>query len=269
MRLRVQSRSAKGSVRGALQVLQVSLILVGVASLSIFIWLQFERFYFKAQYLNEFDRLAEVVRQTQVSEPSIKPSPLVLPIPLMPQPPDGRVNGTLILANAKQASSGGESAAGVTVRLQATRGNPVSVGGMRVLGRLRISRIGVEVAVLEGVEDRTLRRGAGWIPGTARPGERGNIGIAAHRDTFFRPLREIRMGDRVEVETFDARQVYLVRSVSVVDPEFTAVLQDTDEPTVTLVSCFPFDYLGPAPRRYIVQARADGVALPATSPKVD
>ena len=270
MRLRVQSRSAKGLVRRALQALHVVLILVGVASLSIFTWLQFERFYFEAQYLKEFDRLAEVVRQTQASEPSIKPSPPVLPTPLMPQSPDSRVNRTPILANAKQASSGGErtamvlgqhgldsALAGVTARSQATRGNPVSVGGMRVLGRLRISRIGVEVAVLEGIGDRTLRRGAGWIPGTARLGEQGNVGIAAHRDTFFRPLREIRGGDRIELETLDASQVYLVRSVSVVEPEFTAVLQDTDEPTVTLVTCFPFDYLGPAPRRYIVQAVAD------------
>jgi sortase A len=138
-----------------------------------------------------------------------------------------------------------------------------------VLGRLRIARLGLEVAVLEGIDDRTLRRGAGWIPGTARPGEPGNAGIAAHRDTFFRPLREIRRGDRVELETLNTRQVYLVRSVSVVAPELTTVLQPTREPTVTLVTCFPFDYVGAAPRRYIVQAVVDGVAWQADSPRVD
>jgi len=282
MRLRVQSRSAKGLARRALQLLQIVLTIAGVASLSVFGWLQFERFYFEAQYINEFDRLAGAVRQTRVSEGTDRPSPAVLPVPRLPQSAASSVNRTLILPNDEQTLRGGKRAAPVSGRpgfdstlgvatalSQTAREGRVSIGSMNVLGRLRISRLGVEVAVLEGVEDRVLRRGAGWIPGTARPGEQGNIGIAAHRDTFFRPLREIRGGDRIELETLDAKQVYLVRSVSVVQPEFTAVLQETNEPTVTLVTCFPFDYVGPAPRRYIVQAVSDGAAPPAASPKVD
>jgi sortase A len=125
------------------------------------------------------------------------------------------------------------------------------------------------VAVLQGIEDHVLRRGAGWIPGTARPGESGNVGIAAHRDTFFRALREIRSGDRVELETPDAGRSYVVRSVSVVEPEFTGSLQPTNEPTVTLVTCFPFDYVGPAPRRYIVQAVADKADPPPLAAGVE
>jgi LPXTG-site transpeptidase (sortase) family protein len=280
MRVRVQPRPGKSFARGALQALQIALMILGVSSLSIFAWLQFERFYFEARYLKEFDRMAAVGRQTG-APPSLDFTPPALPMPFIPSPPDAGASRGFSSPNTEQTSTGGQNAAmpghpgfdsalaGITALLPAARGNAVSVGGMRVLARLRVSRVGIEVAVLEGIEDRALRRGAGWIPGTARPGERGNVGIAAHRDTFFRPLREIRTGDRVEVETFDARQVYLVRSVSVVDPEFTAVLRPTGEPTVTLVTCFPFDYVGPAPRRYIVQARADGVALPATSAKVD
>jgi len=123
-----------------------------------------------------------------------------------------------------------------------------------VLARLRVPRLNLEVPVLEGVDARTLRRGAGWIPGAARPGETGNIGIAAHRDTFFRPLREVRTGDRIELETLDRRQSFVVRSVYVVEPDHLQALRPTAEPTLTLVTCFPFDYIGPAPRRYIVQA---------------
>jgi LPXTG-site transpeptidase (sortase) family protein len=217
------------------------LLIVGASSLSIFAWLQFERFYFEALYLKEFDRMAAEVRQPRPPELSIKSSPPALPAPFLQEPKP----------------------------LEGARESPPSGGGRRVLARLRVSRVGLEVAVLEGIEDRTLRRGAGWIPGTARPGERGNIGIAAHRDTFFRPLRDIRSGDRIELETLGAIQSYVVRSVYVVEPEATAVLQSTNEPTVTLVTCFPFDYLGPAPRRYIVQAVADGAALLGASPKID
>jgi LPXTG-site transpeptidase (sortase) family protein len=222
------------------------MLIAGVASLSIFAWLQFERFYFETQYLKEFDRMAAAMRQARPPDPSVPSSLPAAPAPFVQEP-----------APLEDATE---------IPVPET---PFPDGEMRVLARLRVSRVSLEVAVLEGIEARTLRRGAGWIPGTARPGKQGNVGIAAHRDTFFRPLREVRSGDRIELETLSTVQSYVVRSVYVVDPETTSVLRPTNEPTVTLVTCFPFDYVGPAPRRYIVQAVADGMPSLAVSAGTD
>jgi LPXTG-site transpeptidase (sortase) family protein len=248
MLVRVRPQVAKDAGRRVLHGLWIVMLIAGVASLSVFAWLQFEQFYFEAQYLKEFDRMAAAVRQSRPPDPSVQSPPPAVPPPVIKEK---------------------------TAPLEGVQENPIqedhplSTGDMRVLARLRVSRVGLEVAVLEGIEGRALRRGAGWIPGTARPGEQGNVGIAAHRDTFFRPLREVRSGDRIELETLSAIQSYVVHSVYVVAPEAISVLQPTNEPTVTLVTCFPFDYVGPAPRRYIVQAVADGPALLAASPKID
>ncbi|MGD0695356.1 MAG: class D sortase [Terriglobia bacterium] len=127
-------------------------------------------------------------------------------------------------------------------------------GGGSPLGRLEISSIGLTVMVLEGTDGRTLRRAAGHIPGTALPGERGNIAIAGHRDTFFRPLRNIHKDDEIKLTTLKGLSRYRVDSIKLVEPEDTAVLSDSDDATLTLVTCYPFYFVGPAPRRFIVRA---------------
>ena len=123
-----------------------------------------------------------------------------------------------------------------------------------VLGRLEIPRLGVSVMVVEGVDDGDLKRAAGHVPGTALPGQVGNIGIAAHRDTFFRPLRRIQRSDLLILSTAQGRYLYRVASAIVVSPEVVQVLYPTANDSLTLVTCFPFDYIGPAPKRFIVQA---------------
>lgn len=123
-----------------------------------------------------------------------------------------------------------------------------------VVGRLDIPRIGVSVMVVEGVEDGNLKRAAGHIPGTALPGEPGNVGIAAHRDTFFRPLRSIQRDDAITLRTLGGAYRYRVVSTNVVRPEDIEVLYPTGRDTLTLVTCFPFDYVGSAPKRFIVRA---------------
>lgn len=123
-----------------------------------------------------------------------------------------------------------------------------------VVGRLDIPRIGISVMVVEGVEDGDLKRAAGHIPGTALPGEPGNVGIAAHRDTFFRPLRVIRRDDAITLNTLGGAYRYRVVSTEVVGPEDVQVLYPTGRDTLTLVTCFPFDYVGSAPKRFIVRA---------------
>jgi sortase A len=119
--------------------------------------------------------------------------------------------------------------------------------------RLAVPRLGLSVAVIEGASERTLALAAGHILGTRRPGERGTIAIAAHRDTFFRPLRAVRLGDLVRIDTPRGRFEYVVESVRVVPPHDTSVLRSNDSDALVLVTCFPFNFIGAAPNRFLVR----------------
>lgn len=122
------------------------------------------------------------------------------------------------------------------------------------LAVLRIPRIHLEVAVLAGTAESTLSRAAGHIEHTALPGSDGNAGIAAHRDRFFRGLKDIRSGDLIEIETQTSVGIYRVERTWIVDPDDVWVLDPTASPSITLVTCYPFYFVGPAPRRFIVRA---------------
>jgi sortase A len=129
------------------------------------------------------------------------------------------------------------------------------------LAILRIPRIHVEAPVLEGTDDLTLNRGVGRIEGTARVGESGNVGIAGHRDGFFRGLKDIKLGDKVDLERPTGSETYIVDQVQIVDPADVSVLRPASKPALTLVTCYPFYYIGSAPQRYIVHATlADSAA---------
>ena len=122
------------------------------------------------------------------------------------------------------------------------------------LAVLRIPKLGLEVPVLPGTDDRTLDRAVGHIDDTALPGAEGNSGVAGHRDGFFRGLKDIAEGDVIELETTRVKEIYRVERIWVVDPEDVSVLDPTPTRTLTLVTCYPFYYIGPAPRRFIVRA---------------
>lgn len=122
------------------------------------------------------------------------------------------------------------------------------------LALLRIPKLGLEVAVLEGTSELALNRGVGHIDGTPRPGDAGNIGIAGHRDGFFRGLKDIALGDALELETLSGVARYEVAETFIVDPTDVHVLDPTDRPAVTLVTCYPFYFVGSAPQRFIVRA---------------
>jgi sortase A len=109
--------------------------------------------------------------------------------------------------------------------------------------------------ILEGTDARTLRRAVGHIPGTAFPGQPGNVAIAGHRDTFFRALRNVRLDDEIILATLDGSYRYRVDSIKVVGPEDTKVLDHSSNDILTLVTCYPFYFVGPAPRRFIVRAQ--------------
>lgn len=122
------------------------------------------------------------------------------------------------------------------------------------LAVLRIPRIGLEVPVLAGVDELTLNRGVGHIPSTSAPGEAGNVALAGHRDGFFRGLKDLAVGDRLELELPDGTLGYTVDSLEVVDPTEVRVLEPTPAPALTLVTCYPFYFVGKAPKRFIVRA---------------
>lgn len=122
------------------------------------------------------------------------------------------------------------------------------------LGVLRIPKLNLEVAVLDGTDAVTLNRAVGHIAGTARPGAPGNVGIAGHRDGYFRGLKDIAAGDTLELETTDGTRKYIVEKVIITSPQDLSVLAPNGRDSLTLVTCYPFYYVGSAPKRYIIRA---------------
>jgi sortase A len=140
----------------------------------------------------------------------------------------------------------------------APRAAPASAPGIAadgLIGRLEIPRLLVSAVVVEGVDKTTLRRAVGHIPGTALPGEPGNVGLAGHRDTFFRPLKDLRIKDQIRFSTLSGELNYEVESLKVVAPEDVGVLASSGANVLTLVTCYPFYFVGSAPKRWIVRAR--------------
>jgi sortase A len=133
------------------------------------------------------------------------------------------------------------------------------------IGRLEVPRIGLSVVVLEGSDTGTLRLGVGRVRNSSLPGEPGNVVLAGHRDTFFRSLREIRPGDRISLRTAEGTFPYTVDWTTVVNPKDTSVIMPTASPALTLVTCYPFSYVGSAPQRFIVRAMPAG-AMSSTVP---
>jgi sortase A len=131
---------------------------------------------------------------------------------------------------------------------------PPAVPEDGLIGRMQVERLGVSVVVIEGTSDKTLRRAVGHIAGTALPGHTGNIGIAGHRDTFFRPLRNIKSSDVIMLTTRGGEYRYRVVSTKIVHPDNVAVLNSDGHEILTLVTCYPFYFLGSAPERFIVRA---------------
>ena len=142
---------------------------------------------------------------------------------------------------------------------------PQVVAAGEVIGEMKIPRLEANTIVVQGDSSKALRRAVGHLPETALPGEHGNVVLAGHRDSFFRPLRNIQVGDAITIRTPDGEFEYQVESTKVVWPTDVQVLQPSSENTLTLVTCFPFYYLGSAPKRFIVRARQVG-HLPAQSP---
>jgi sortase A len=142
----------------------------------------------------------------------------------------------------------------VPARLAVSNANLPAIGPDGLIGRMQVERLGVSVVVIEGTSNKTLRRAVGHIAGTALPGQPGNVGIAGHRDTFFRPLRNIQPDDIITLTTLRGAYRYRVVSTKIVSPDDVAVLDSDGNQILTLVTCYPFYFLGSAPERFIVRA---------------
>lgn len=133
-----------------------------------------------------------------------------------------------------------------------------------VIGWIEIPRLKVSSVVLEGDTESEFQLGAGHVPGTAGPGEHGNVVIAAHRDTFFRNLRNIAPDDRIVITTPNGVFEYAVERTEITDPKNVSVMQPRGQPELTLVTCYPFNYIGSAPDRFIVHAKKVDPPSPAS-----
>ena len=146
-----------------------------------------------------------------------------------------------------------------TIRIQAWRAAQTEPAVIPT-GVLRIRRLSVEAPIYEGTGEGTLNRGVGHIDGTPVPGASGNSGLAAHRDSYFRALKDIAAGDAIEIVTRASIVTYRVDRTWIVAPDDVWVLDPTPVPAVTLVTCYPFYFIGSAPQRFIVRALETSIA---------
>ena len=152
---------------------------------------------------------------------------------------------------AKAAPESAEPKAGE----QAPKGKTPRPKKSALIGRVEIPRLDISAVVREGTDSKTLGRAVGHVPSTALPGENGNVAIAAHRDTYFRNVRHIRTGDLIRMVTPQGTYEYQVDSTKIVLPKNVEVLRATAEPTITLITCYPFNFVGSAPKRFIIRAK--------------
>jgi LPXTG-site transpeptidase (sortase) family protein len=135
------------------------------------------------------------------------------------------------------------------------RSGPQAFLDGEVIGEIQVPRLGLDAIVVQGDSPANLRRAVAHLPKSALPGESGNIALAGHRDTFFRPLSDIRLGDEIRFKTHARSFDYLVKSIDIVDPTDIRVLATSSTHDLTLLTCFPVYYVGPAPKRLVVRAR--------------
>ena len=205
------------------KLIERSLFAVGFSLLAMYAAVRLSNYLDYKAVLQSFE--AQESRPSLVAESNHRDS-----MPPEPAQSDGKVNGVVASAKDRPSRSGAS------------------------LAILQIPKIRLVAPLLEGTDGRTLSRGVGHIAGTAKPGEAGNIGIAGHRDSFFRGLKDIKLGDSIELKTVKGIDRYVVDQIDIVAPSDVAVLKPRTAPSLTLVTCYPFHFIGSAPQRYIVSA---------------
>jgi sortase A len=169
---------------------------------------------------------------------------------------DAAVNGSADVARA-MAPIAQSAAANVTSAAPMSSQGATVASATDPQGLIEIPALNLRLPLYADISEINLNRGAGMIPGMAAPGEGGNLGVAAHRDGNFRPLENIRVGDAINIRTANSHYIYHVTSITVVDRTDAALLRRTDQSVITLVTCYPFRFVGPAPRRFVVRGLLD------------
>lgn len=170
---------------------------------------------------------------------------------------DAAIHGKADLDLATTAAAGATTTANVPSVASIVSTVPPAAPVPGLLGLLEIPSLGLSTPLYTDTSEVNLNRGAGLIAGMSGPGQGGNLGVAAHRDGVFRPLEDIQVGAAIELRTASFHYVYRVTSIAVVDRSDAALLRRTDEPAITLVTCYPFRFVGPAPRRFVVRGLLD------------
>jgi sortase A len=245
-------RASKGLRRA-----EIALWIIGASLLGVALGATIHRWMYQAEQERAFLRVAAASENaTREGSPPPSSAPSLFETPdgaaMLPGETFGPPAPEVTTAGAPEATEA-EPPQGVTTGSR-TAGPAEGALDEGVLGRIEIPRIGLSAIVREGDDDATLRKAVGFVPGTARPGEGGNTALAGHRDTFFRPLRRIEVGDRIRLVVPPATYEYRVASLDVVEPTEVSVLASRGEEELTLVTCYPFRWIGPAPDRYIVKA---------------
>jgi sortase A len=205
---------------------------IGILLLAVVAVARFSAAFYRARDVRRFD--AAIAARAEAAP---RPVAAVRSLPADAAEPSPAPDMSLWSPERKKAFAESQAASG---------GLPLAV--------LEIPKIHLEVPVLDGTDDLTLNRAVGLIEGTPRPGERGNIGIAGHRDGFFRALKDVGPGDGITLRSPGGRRDYVVKTVRIVEQDDTSVLDDSPKDSLTLVTCYPFYYVGSAPQRYIVRA---------------
>lgn len=193
---------------------------VAIACLGIYSYAYFGRFVYQSYERREFDRTPRL-SAAAVAAPNDKITPI----------------GPVGHSSRKSGSSARLSSASA------------------LIGRLSVPRLHLSAMVREGIDGNTLQLAIGHIPATALPGQAGNVGVAGHRDTFFSGLKNLRTGDEIQFSTLSGDFNYLVESLIIVEPDNVGVLAPSSENVLTLVTCYPFSFIGSAPKRFVVRAR--------------
>ena len=242
--------------RPALRWAEYLFLFVGLIALDYYIWVSLDTTFYQAYESWSFDR---EVKGLPVSFPNFLASELGLNFPDSAATASEASASTPGRPESVSQTLPGDVPAPPPRSGTSDRGNataPHKAEAETVIGRILVPRLQLSAMVREGIADQTLRRAVGHIPSTALPGQPGNVGLAGHRDTFFRKLRDIRTTDKIVVSTLKGNYDYLVESVKIVPPQDVSVLRAVPgEQVLTLVTCYPFNYVGAAPKRFIVRAK--------------
>jgi sortase A len=252
-----------------LRLTYLGLLVAGAVSLAWVAYTYVDARIFQTYYNWELDRelaAAQAAAPEPISQDAPGQSPATAVPPQDPSPTPAAASAPPRGEEAQPGSSPREESSPPDAASSSRLDASIPVVG-EPMGRMEIKRIGLSAVVLYGDDTKTLRRGVGHVIGTALPGMDGNMALSAHRDTFFRPLRNIRKNDRVVLKTPQGNYEYEVESTMVVKPTQVEVLDPTPDPMLTLITCHPFNYVGSAPNRFIVRARRVNPAAEEASAK--